>query len=157
MLTEREVCSYLLNCGIKVRPNALSAIKQKFNSVCENQEEIDKLISKWSNFDILDLKNIEDTLTPSQENPENCEIFVVNVVKDTNKQVYCQETSKFVFSREKPSYLNAAEGHSSMFIERFKIFQVRLKNHSSFKSEGKNSSMINSIDSLIGSHGEKIV
>ena len=46
MLTEREVFSYLLNCGIKVRPNAMNAIKTQFSAVSNDPEEIEKLILK---------------------------------------------------------------------------------------------------------------
>lgn len=169
MLTEREIFSYLLNLGIKVRPNAMDTIKSQFNAVSNNPDELEKLISKWTEFKILDIKNIQQISEKyeKQQIDEDCEINVVDLFDKNAKLVFSPQVNKFVLSAQKSSYLNVDSSQSfglnidkakgSMFIDRFVIAQARIRQHSGFKSNGKDTSMISTIDSLIGSRGEKIV
>lgn len=154
MISERDVIRILAGHGIRARPNALQMITKQFLAVCENDDECERLIEKWSKFEILDLKVLEDTeplhLITSNT---NCEIFIIDVFSPKQKTKYNPSTRSFSTSREPPSYLSSAQGKLSMYLDRFLISQDRINLHEKFQSKN----LLNTIDSLIGCSNEKIV
>ena len=60
MISERDIIRILAGHGIRARPNALPIIMNQYLAVCHNDEGCERLIEKWSKFDILDQKVLED-------------------------------------------------------------------------------------------------
>lgn len=154
MITQDEVISYLFSCGVRVRPNAVDKVKSQYNAVCNDPDESEKLLSKWSAFSVLDSENLEEPLQRSQVIEENTEIFVIDCFEDVKKKVYMRDRENFEISRETDFFFDVGSSKSKMFIQRFLIAKAKVTLHPSFKSEN---SLINTIDSLIGCRGEKIV
>ena len=135
-----------------------NAIKTQFSAVSNDPEEIEKLILKWSKFDVIDIQDIEQATEKSQNfQEENTDIYAIDVFSDMVKLKYSSSSHKFEPCREKPSYLAAPKSRILMHIERFLIAKDRITQHPSFKTQKNDCSLINSIDSLIGCRGEKIV
>lgn len=157
MISDKEIIQILAGHGIRVRPNVMPLIKTQYLAVCDNEEESEKLIEKWSKFEILDSKALEETHEQLINKIDyNCEIFVLDLFSRGEKKNYNPNTRSFVISRESPSFLNPVLGKSQMHLNRFLPAIDRIKQHESLSSTKKNS-LINPIDSLIGCATEKIV
>lgn len=154
MISERDIIRILTGHGIRIRPNALQTVAKQYLAVCQNDDECERLIEKWSKFEILDLKVLEDVQPHQLSSPNtSCEIFIIDVFSPSQKANYDPSTRSFHKSRDSGSYLNSVQGQLSMYRERFLIAldRILLYDKIDFKSR------VNTIDSLIGCSSQKII
>jgi DNA polymerase epsilon subunit 2 len=156
MISDTEIIQILKGHGIKIRPTAFPLIKKQFLAVSSNESECERLIEKWSKFEILDTDHLQETEDHSSRRDQATDIFVIDVFAPDEKRSFNQSLRSFTKSREASSYLNPVQGKSQMYHDRFLSSIERIKQHE-LQTSSKPSSLVNTIDSLIGCSSEKII
>jgi len=149
MLTKKAVNSYLFQAGIQIRKDALEFLMKYMEKRGFEEHALEEIVDKLRKFQVVDIEELRSVFLDALKIRNNTQNYIaaIDVFEDLPKYFYEEGFE----AKEPGSMFAAAEAKSFMYRQRFSVIQDRILKNPDYSFE------LSTIDSLVGSSGEKIV